>query len=48
LLNTKAVEFEDLHSKALMLINRDQQIVKNQEEIVRLRHEIDIDILETE
>ena len=37
-----------MYSKALLMINRDLQIIKNQEEIVHLSHEIDINILEIE
>ena len=37
-----------MYSKALVMINRDQQIIKNQGEIVELQHEIDINILEIE
>lgn len=48
LLNDKAAQYEEMYSKALLLINRDQQIIKNQEEIVELKHEIDINILEIE
>lgn len=48
LLNDKGVLFEELYSKALLMINRDQQIIKNQGEIVELQHEIEINILEIE
>ena len=37
-----------MYSRALLMINRDKQIVQNQQEIVQLRHEIDINILEIE
>ena len=37
-----------MHSKAFLMINRDQQIIENQEEIIQLKHEIDINILEIE
>lgn len=37
-----------MYSTALLMINRDSQIIKNQEEIVQLKHEIDINILEIE
>ena len=48
LLNDKGALFEEMYSKALVMINRDQQIIKNQGEIVELQHEIDINILEIE
>lgn len=31
-----------------MMINRDKQIIQNQKEIIQLKHEIDINILEIE
>jgi len=37
-----------MYSKAILMINRDKQIIKNEEEIVQLKHEIDINILEIE
>lgn len=48
LLNDKAVLFEEMYSRALLMVNRDAQIVQNQQEIVQLKHEIDINILEIE
>ena len=48
LLNDKIARFEEMYSTALLMINRDSQIIKNQEEIVQLKHEIDINILEIE
>ena len=48
LLNKKASLFEEMYSNALVMINRDKQIVKNEEEIIQLKHEIDINILEVE
>lgn len=48
LLNDKGALFEEMYSKALLLINRDAQIIKNQGEIVELQHEIEINILEIE
>ena len=48
LLNDKAALFEKMYSQAHIMINRDKQIIKNEEEIVQLRHEIDINILEIE
>jgi hypothetical protein len=48
LMNDKAALFEEMHSKALLMINRDQQIIQNQEEMMQLKHEIDINILEIE
>ena len=48
LLNDKGALFEEMYSKALLMINRDQQIIKNQGEIVELQHEIEINILEIE
>lgn len=48
LLNDKSALFEEMYSGALLMINRDKQIVKNEEEIVQLKHEIDINILEIE
>lgn len=37
-----------MHQKALIMINRDQQILKNEQEIVYLKHTIDINILDVE
>ncbi len=48
LLNDKSALFEEMYEVALIMINRDKQIIKNEEEIVQLRHEIDINILEIE
>ena len=48
LLNDKGTLFEEMYSKALLMVNRDQQIIKNQGEIVELQHEIEINILEIE
>ena len=47
-LNDKAACFEEMYAKALLLINSDKQIIENQEEIMQLKHEIDINILEIE
>jgi len=48
LLNDQGALFEEMYSNALVMINRDKQIIKNEEEIVQLKHEIDINILEIE
>lgn len=48
LLNEKSAQFEEMYSKALVMIQRDQQIIQNQGEVVQLKHEIDINILEME
>jgi len=48
LLNEKFSLFEEMYSNALILVNRDKQIIINQVEIVQLKHEIDINILEIE
>ena len=48
LLNDKSALYEEMYSSALTMINRDKQIIKNEEEIVQLKHEIDINILEIE
>jgi hypothetical protein len=37
-----------MHASAVMMINRDKQIIQNQSEIIQLKHEIDINILEIE
>lgn len=34
LLNDKSALFEEMYSNALMLINRDKQIIQNEEEII--------------
>lgn len=47
-LNDKAACFEEMYAKALLLINSDKQIIENQEEIMQLKHEIDVNILEIE
>ena len=48
LLNDKSALYEEMYCSALTMINRDKQIIKNEEEIVQLKHEIDINILEIE
>jgi chromosome segregation ATPase len=48
LMNDRSALFEEMYEVALIMINRDKQIIKNEEEIVQLRHEIDINILEIE
>lgn len=48
LLNDKSALFEEMYSNALLMINRDKQIIINEEEIIQLKHEIDINILEVE
>jgi chromosome segregation ATPase len=48
LVNEKSELFEEMHQKALIMINRDQQILKNEQEIVYLKHTIDINILDVE
>lgn len=48
LMNDKAALFEEMYSNALILLNRDKQIILNEEEIIQLKHEIDINILEIE
>ena len=48
MLNDKSALFEEMHANAVILINRDKQIIKNQSEIIQLKHEIDINILEIE
>jgi len=48
LLNDKAALFEKMYSQAHIMINRDKQIVINEEEITTLKHEIDINLLEIE
>lgn len=48
LLHDKSALFEEMYLKAMLMINRDKQIVKNEEEIVQLKQEIDINILEIE
>lgn len=48
LLNDKAALYEEMYSNALVLVNRDKQIIQNEEEIMQLRHEIDVNILEIE
>ena len=47
-LNDKAALFEEMYSKALLMINRDEQIIHNEEELLELKHEIDINLLEIE
>jgi len=47
-LNDKSALFEEMHANAVMMINRDKQIIQNQKEIIQLKHEIDINILEIE
>lgn len=48
LLNDKSALFEEMYLNALLLINRDKQIITNEEEIIQLKHEIEINILEVE
>jgi len=47
-MNDKSALFEEMHANAVMMINRDKQIIQNQKEIIQLKHEIDINILEIE
>lgn len=48
LLNDKQAFFEEMYLNASLLINRDLQIVENQGQIVSLKHDIDINLLEIE
>jgi hypothetical protein len=45
-LNEKAILYDQLHSSARQLINRDDIVLKNEAEIVRLKYEIDLQGLE--
>jgi hypothetical protein len=45
-LNEKAILYDQLHSSARQLINRDDIVLKNEAEIVRLKYEIDMQGLE--
>ena len=48
LLNDKSALFEEMYSKALIMINRDEQIIANEQEIVQLKHQIDTNMIEIE
>jgi predicted RNase H-like nuclease (RuvC/YqgF family) len=45
-LNEKAILYDQLHSSARQLINRDDIVLKNEAEFVRLKYEIDLQGLE--
>jgi len=45
-LNEKAILYDQLHSSARQLINRDDIVLKNEAEIVRFKYEIDMQGLE--
>jgi hypothetical protein len=42
------VLYDEMFSKAKQLMNRDDLIIQNEEEIIRLKYEIDISKLEME
>ena len=42
MLNEKAILYDQLHSSARQLINRDDIVLKNEAEFVRLKYEIDL------
>ena len=44
----KAVLYDQLHASTKQLINRDDIIIKNEAEIIRLKYEIDISKLEVQ
>ena len=46
MLNEKAILYDQLHSSARQLINRDDIVLKNEAEIVRFKYEIDMQGLE--
>lgn len=46
MLNEKAILYDQLHSSARQLINRDDIVLKNEAEFVRLKYEIDLQGLE--
>ena len=48
ILNEKSVMYDEMFSMAKQLIHRDQLIIKNQEEIVAIKYDIDISKLELE
>jgi Zn-dependent oligopeptidase len=47
-LNEKAILFDSMYVAARQLINRDELIVKNEQEIIRTKYDIDLSKLELE
>ncbi len=48
LLNEKSILYDEMYVSARQLINRDELIIKNEEEIVRIKYDIDLSKLEME
>lgn len=48
ILNEKTLLFDQMFSNAKMLMDRDNLIIKNEEEIIRLKYDIDLSKLELE
>ncbi|CDW71950.1 gas2 domain containing protein [Stylonychia lemnae] len=48
LLNEKSILYDQMYVSARQLINRDELIIKNEQEIVRIKYDIDISKLEME
>jgi len=48
LLNEKGILYDEMFSMAKQLVHRDDLILKNEEEIVRLRYDIELSKLEIE
>jgi len=48
LLNEKGIFYDEMFSMAKQLVHRDDLILKNEEEIVRLRYDIELSKLEIE
>ncbi len=48
IVNEKTVLYDEMFARAKQLLNRDDLIIKNEEEIIRLKFDIDISKLEME
>ena len=47
-MNEKSILYDQMYVSARQLINRDELIIKNEEEIVRIKYDIDLSKLEME
>jgi len=47
-LNEKSVLYDEMYAQAKQLMNRDDLIIKNEEDIIRIKYDIDISKLEME
>ena len=47
-MNEKSVLYDEMYAQAKQLMNRDDLIIKNEEDIIRIKYDIDISKLEME